>query len=69
MLSFQRLDDIPSLEDLKIKIISTRCMDQRVCNLTVNTSFGEMFQDYKRAMKTSILDYILKHPELSFLVE
>ena len=22
-----------------------------------------MFQDYKRAMKTSILDYILKHPE------
>ena len=31
--------------------------------ILVNSSFGEMFQDYKRAMKTSILDYILKHPE------
>ena len=32
-------------------------------DILVNTSFREMTQDYKRAMKTSILDYILKHPE------
>ena len=32
-------------------------------DILVNSSFGEMIQDYKRAMKTSILDYILKHPE------
>ena len=32
-------------------------------DILVNTSFREMTQDYKTAMKTSILDYILKHPE------
>ena len=32
-------------------------------DILVNSSFREMTQDYKRAMKTSILDYILKHPE------
>ena len=32
-------------------------------DILVNTSFREMTQDYKKAMKTSILDYILKHPE------
>ena len=29
----------------------------------IKVSFGQMTQDYKIAMKTSILDYILKHPE------
>ena len=32
-------------------------------DIIVNTCFKEMTQDYKKAMKTSILDYILKHPE------
>ena len=32
-------------------------------DILVNSSFREMTQDYKKAMKTSILDYILKHPE------
>ena len=45
-----------------IKLIN-RVYLMKQYDILVNTSFGEMFQDYKRAMKTSILDYILKHPE------
>ena len=32
-------------------------------DILVNDCFKEMTYDYKRAIKTSILDYILKHPE------
>ena len=45
-----------------IKLIN-RVYLMKQYDILVNASFGEMFQDYKRAMKTSILDYILKHPE------
>ena len=45
-----------------IKLIN-RVYLMKQYDILVNTSFGEMFQDYKRAVKTSILDYILKHPE------
>ena len=45
-----------------IKLIN-RVYLMKQYEILVNSSFGEMFQDYKRAMKTSILDYILKHPE------
>jgi len=45
-----------------IKLIN-RVYLMKQYDILVNSSFGEMFQDYKRAMKTSILDYILKHPE------
>ena len=45
-----------------IKLIN-RVYLMKQYGILVNSSFGEMFQDYKKAMKTSILDYILKHPE------
>ena len=45
-----------------IKLIN-RLYLMKEYEILVNTSFTEMFQDYKKAMKTSILDYILKHPE------
>ena len=45
-----------------IKLIN-RVYLMKQYDVLVNSSFGEMFQDYKKAMKTSILDYILKHPE------
>ena len=45
-----------------IKLIN-RVYLMKQYDILVNSSFGEMFQDYKKAMKTSILDYILKHPE------
>lgn len=45
-----------------IKLIN-RLYLMKEYEILVNSSFTEMFQDYKKAMKTSILDYILKHPE------